>query len=235
MGSDGTTSATSKPDFLLHTYYRSTCSGRLRIALNLKDVSTQYVYIHLYKGEQQSAQHVELNPSGSVPVLTHLTTEGGLSFPIGQSVAAMEYLEEVFPDRAPLLPPHSQRLERAKVRTLVNIVTNDIQPITNRRITKAVTELGADPTEWSMTYMTRGLQAYETIASKTASKYSVGDRPSMANVCLVPAVWAAERYGVELDKLPTVMRVYRTLSELEAVQSAHWSVQEDCPPDKAWL
>lgn len=224
----------SPPEFLLHTYYRSSCSGRLRIALNLKEIPVEHAYVHLYKGEQHSTKHVGLNPSSSVPVLTHLAGDNA-TFPITQSVAAMEYLEELYPNQNPLLPPLSQPLERAKVRTLVNIITNDVQPITNRRITNAVTELGVDPIQWSKYYMTRGLQAYETIAAKTAGRYSVGDNVTMADVCLLPAIWTAEKHEVELEKLPTVMRVYRALSELDAVKQAHWSAQKDTPADMAWL
>lgn len=223
-----------QPEFLLHTYYRSSCSGRLRIALNLKGIGAEYAHVLLYKDQQHSSQHMELNPSGSVPALTHLVGDGH-TFPITQSVAALEYLDEIYPTQQPLLPPPSQPLERAKVRTLVNIITNDVQPITNRRITKAVAELGADPIQWSKLYMTRGLQAYETIAAKSAGRYSVGDEVTMADVCLIPAVWAAEKHDVELEKLPTAMRVYQALSELEAVQRAHWSVQKDTPEDMAWL
>ena len=229
---DGST--TVKPRFLLHTYYRSSCSARLRIALNFKGIDAEYAYVLLYKDEQHADKHVELNPSGSVPVLTDLV-DGGPSFPITQSVASLEYLEEIYPDHAPLLPPLSQPLERAKVRTLVNIITNDVQPITNRRITKAVTELGADPIQWSNLYMTRGLQAYEKVASKTAGMYSVGDSVTMADVCLLPALYAAEKHNVELEKLPTIMRVYNSLSQLDAVHGAHWSVQKDTPADMAWL
>lgn len=224
----------SKPDFLLHTYYRSSCSARLRIALNFKGIDAEYAYVLLYKDEQYSDKHSKLNPSRSVPVLTHLVDDGP-SFPVTQSVAALEYLEEVYPTRNPLLPPIFQPLERAKVRTLVNIITNDVQPITNRRVTKAVIELGSDPIQWSKHFMTRGLEAYEKVASKTAGKYSVGDAPTLADVCLLPALYAAEKNDVDLNKLPTIVRVYKALSELEAVQKAHWSVQKDTPADMAWL
>lgn len=228
------TSSLPSPEFLLHTYYRSSCSGRLRIALSLKDIPTEYAYVLLYKDEQHSKKHQDLNPSGSVPVLTHLT-EDCRSFPIGQSVAALEYLEDVYPDRNPLLPPVSQPLERAKVRTLVNIITTDVQPITNRRINKGVIGLGADPVKWNKTYMTEGLEAYEKIVAKTAGRYSIGDSVTLADVCLIPAIWAAEKFEVELEQLPTIMRVYRSLSELEAVKRAHWNVQKDMPEDGSWL
>jgi len=200
--------------------------------LNLKRIPVKYAYVHLFKGEQQSPGHQALNPSGSVPVLTHLAHP---EFPITQSIAALEYLEEVFPGETPLLPPTSQALERAEVRTLVNIISNDVQPITNRRIVNAVVELGDDREHWSNVYMTRGLQAYESIAVNTAGTFSVGDNSTLADVCLVPAIWAAEKNGVDLERLPTVMRIYRSMMEMEAVQAAHWSRQADTPADMAWL
>lgn len=122
-----------------------------------------------------------------------------------------------------------------KVRTLVNIVSNDIQPMTNRRASKAVTDLGGDPVAWNKDFMTRGLRAYESVISRTAGMYSVGDDVTMADVCLVPAVWGAEKNEVDLASLPTVMRVYNALSQLDAVQKAHWTKQEDTPEDLAWL
>ncbi|KAK4989393.1 hypothetical protein LTR50_003269 [Elasticomyces elasticus] len=174
----------------------------------LKSIPVDYAYVHLLKGEQSSPEHVTLNPSGTVPVFTHLV-DNGPSFPIGQSIAALEYIEEIFPDKAPLLPP--------------------------RHVMLAVGALGGSPDEWSKKYMTRGLGAYEQVSSKTAGQYSVGDNVTLADVCLVPAVWGAERYGVELDKLPTVMKVYGAMMELEAVKNAHWKVQRDTPSDLAWL
>ena len=211
----------SSPEFLLHTYYRSSCSARLRIALNVKGVEAEYAHVLLYKAEQYSDKHGELNPSRSVP--------------INQSDEALPHIQEIYTHRQPLLPPPSQPLERAKVRVLVNIITNDVQPITNRRITKAVKELGADPIQWSKYYMTRGLEAYESIASKTAGKYSVGDSVTMADVCLLPAIYAAEKHEVDLEELETITRVYKVLSELEPVRRAHWSLQKDTPADMAWL
>jgi maleylacetoacetate isomerase len=223
------------PQFLLHTYYKSSCSGRLRIALNLKGLQAKYVYVNLFQGDQLSDKYKELNPSGTAPVLTHLDQYGHpISFPITQSAAALEYLEEVFPD-PPLLPPASKTLDRARVRTLVNIITNDIQPFANRRVVSWVTELGSNRVEWNKYFMTRGLEAYDKIAAKTAGKYSVGDEVTMADVCLLPAIYAAEKNEVELQKMPTIMRVYEALSQLEAVREAHWSLQKDCPADMSWL
>jgi len=83
--------------------------------------------------------------------------------------------------------------------------------------------------------MTRGLEAYEALAVSTSGTFSVGDKITLADVCLVPAVWAAEKYDVELEKLSTVMRVYRAMTTSKPVQRAHWSRQEDTPSDGAWL
>ena len=227
--------SSQNPTFLLHTYYKSSCSGRLRIALNLKGLQAKYVYVNLFQGDQLSEEYKELNPSGTAPVLTQLDQDGKpISFPITQSAAALEYLEEVFPNPA-LLPPASKPLERARVRTLVNIITNDIQPFANRRVVSWVTELGSNRVEWNKYFMTRGLEAYDKIASKTAGNYSVGDEFTMADVCLLPAIYAAEKNEVELEKMPTIMRVYEALSKLDAVKEAHWSRQKDCPADMSWL
>lgn len=234
MDINGTTQPPN-PQFLLHTYYKSSCSGRVRIALNLKGLQARYIYVNLFQGDQLSDEYKELNPSGTAPVLTHLDRDGKpLSFPITQSTAALEYLEEVFPI-PPLLPAASKPLERAQVRTLVNIITNDIQPFANRRVVSWVTELGSNRVEWNKYFMSRGLEAYDKIAAKTSGKYSVGDEVTLADVCLLPAIYAAEKNEVELEKMPTIMRIYEALSQLEAVQEAHWSRQKDCPADMSWL
>ena len=228
--------ASQTPTFLLHTYYKSSCSGRLRIALNLKGIPAKYVYVHVFHGDQLSEKYKELNPSGTVPVLTHLDEHGNpISFPITQSTAALEYLEEAYPDQRPLMPPQSKPLERAKVRTLVNIITNDIQPFANRRVVSWVTDLGSNRVEWNKYFMTRGLEAYDKIAAKTSGKYSVGDEVTLADVCLLPAIYAAEKNEVDLEKMPAIIRIYAALSELDAVKDAHWSRQKDCPEDMAWL
>lgn len=217
------------PQFHINTYFRSSCSGRLRIALNLKSLSYKCSYTNLLKDEQTSASHLSLNPSGSVPVLTPLKTDN--AWPITQSVAGLEYLEEAFPDRRPLLPPGDKLVARAQVRTLVNIIACDTQPVTNRHIMLAVGKLGKNGPEWSREYMTRGLKAYEETAKRTAGEFSVGDEITMADVVLVPAVWGAERFGVDLEKLPTVKRIYETMSREEAVVKAHWRRQEDTPEE----
>lgn len=222
--------------FLLYTYYRSSCSGRLRIALNLKELAYDRYLVDRQNDEHRSEKWLrDLNPNGTMPVLVDLRPgSDGASFPIAQSVAAMEYLEEALPDSTPLLPPLSKPLERAKSRTLVNLIASDVQAVASGRVAKTVASYGKPQNEWMHENLTKGLQTYEKMAAKTAGKYSVGDEVTMADVCLVPAVWNAEHFNVDLEQMPTVSRIFKAVSELDAVKDAHWSAQPDCPADKSW-
>ena len=214
--------------FVLYTYFRSSCSGRLRIALALKNIKVQHVRVNLLDRDQLNDNFLLLNASQSVPVLVD---QANNDFPIGQSIAALEYLEEAYPEKKQLLPPFSDPLTRAKVRVLVNIIACDTQPVTNLRLVEEIRGSGGDVSKWMKKWISQGLRSYELTLSKTAGKYSVGDEITLADVCLVPAVWGAERYGVDMSSMPQLTRVYRTVSEEEAIQSAHWKNQPDTPDD----
>ena len=218
----------SDSSIVLHTYFRSSCSGRLRIALALKNLDVQHVPINLLKKDQLKDDYKSLNASQSVPVLTDPAAK---DFPIGQSIAALEYLEEAYPDRRRLLPPLSNPIARAKVRVLVNIIACDTQPVTNLRLVEEIRNLGADLSEWMKNKIGRGLQSYEMTLASTAGKYSVGDEITLADVCLVPAVWGAERYDVDMSSMPLLTKVYKAMSQQEAVWLAHWKNQPDTPAD----
>jgi maleylacetoacetate isomerase len=221
-----------EPQFHLHSYFRSSCSARLRIACNLKQLPLTYSYINLLANDQSSESYIKINPSKSVPTLTwpsNPNTSSGAYGSITQSLAALEYLEEEFPDRHPLLPPLPNHVARAQVRTLASILACDVQPVTNLRILSRVRALGGDAAVWVRDFMTEGLLAYEAIAVTTARKFSVGDEISLADVCLVPVVWGAQRWGVDLDRMPVLMRVYENMSKIEEVDRAHWQRQEDTP------
>jgi maleylacetoacetate isomerase len=212
-------------EFILYTYFRSSCSARLRIALNLKSAAFQHKYINLLKNEQSAAEYDVINPSHFVPSL-QLLDENRV---ITQSVAIMEFLEEKYPHRFPLLPPHSDALGRAQVRALVAIISCDTQPVTNMRVLSRVDALGGSKAQWAKELMGDGLAAYERLAAMTAGKYSYGDNVTMADVCLVPAVWGAIRFGVDLNPFPVVKRVFEEASMLEAFVKGHWKNQEDTP------
>ncbi|OAA63089.1 maleylacetoacetate isomerase MaiA [Cordyceps fumosorosea ARSEF 2679] len=215
------------PDYTLYTYFRSSCSGRLRIALNLKGIEYAAVPVNLLKGEQASDAHRALNPSATVPLLV-AHRDGDLR--IGQSMAALEYLDEAHPDVSPLLPADAS--SRAAARALANIIACDVQPVTNLRILKRLRAIeGADAEAWSVELINEGLRAYEETARGVAGRYSVGDGVSIADVALMPAVWGAERFGISLEAYPTVKRIAANMSALPAVQKAHPFVQPDCPEE----
>ncbi|KAI5455747.1 glutathione S-transferase [Mariannaea sp. PMI_226] len=216
------------PEYTLYSYFRSSCSARLRIVLALKGVSCHIIPVNLLKNEQYSEAHTSLNPSASVPLLCHETL--GRCIKIGQSVAAMEYLDELHPQH-PLLPPTSDPAARAKVRVLVNIISSDVQPVTNLRVLRRVRDLGGSVEEWNRDLMRKGLLAYESIIQTSAERYSIGNEITMADICLIPAIWNAERYGVELYDFPTIARVVDALEKHSAVTNAHWRNQIDTPDE----
>ena len=212
----------------LYTYFRSSCSARLRIALHLKGIPFDPVFVNLLRDEQSAPGHKAINPSGTVPTLVIQRPQGPVT--ITQSLAALEYLDEAFPNKGPaLLPPDPET--RAVVRTLASIIACDIQPVTNLRILKRVAPLGADRAAWSKELIEDGLRAYEALASQTAGRFSVGDRVTLADVCLIPAAWGDERVGVDLASFPVTNRVVQNLESEEAVRKGHWRAQPDTPDE----
>lgn len=219
------------PKITLYTYFRSSCSARLRIALNLKSLSYTPVFVNLLKGEQCTPGHKAINPSGTVPALV-LEYPNAQPITITQSLAALEYLDEIpLSTSCRLLPPMADPATRATVRTLCEIIACDVQPVTNLRILKKVAEVGVDRAEWSRGLIEEGFAAYESVVVRTAGRFSVGDVVTMADVCLVPAAWGAERVGVNLGLFPTVKRVVEELEREDAVKKAHWKGQDDTPVD----
>ncbi|RAL15829.1 maleylacetoacetate isomerase MaiA [Aspergillus homomorphus CBS 101889] len=214
----------------LYTYFRSSCSARLRIALNLKSLPYTSIPINLLANEQHTPANLARNPSGTVPTLVLTSSNGASSIKITQSLAALEYLDEAFPDTPPLLP--RDPATRAIVRTLAAIIACDVQPVTNLKILKRVAELGAQREEWARGLIEQGLRAYEGVISGSAGVYSVGDAVTMADVCLVPAVWGAERFGVDVHReFPVIAGVVARLEGLEAFTRAHWARQLDTPAE----
>lgn len=246
-------STTNTPHLHLHSYFRSSCSARVRIALHLKGLSSPenltYTYIPLLTSAQLSPTYTSLNPSASVPTLTvtpfsNSNSNSNEKIVIRQSVAILEFLEEYFTGDGivRLLPPPNDPVNRARVRELVNIISCDTQPVTNLRILKRIKTLtreggegGGDQAmkDWAKEFMGKGLEAYDRVAEGYAGRYSVGDEVTLADVCLVPAVEGALRYGVGVEGLGsgTVWRVFGELKGMDAFKKGDWRWQEDTPEE----
>ncbi len=211
----------------LYSYWRSSCSWRVRIALNLKGLAYEYQAVHLVRGggEQHAEAYRRLNPLRQVPTL--VTGDGTA---ITQSLAILEYLEETHP-APPLLPEGA--LARARVRQLAEVVNAGIQPVQNASVLKQLEALGQDKQAWAASFIARGLAALEAMAKETAGAYLVGDAVSFADCCLVPQLYNARRYGVDLAPYPTLTRVEAACQEREAFQAAHPDRQPDAPTGAA--
>ncbi len=208
----------------LYSFFRSGTSHRLRIALNLKGIATDYAAVDLRVDEQQNDAFKAVNPQQMVPAL-----DTGDKVMI-QSPAIIEWLEEKYPTPA-LLPASAD--ERAHVRALAAIVGCDIHPINNRRILQTLRkQFGANEdavNDWCGTWISAGFDAYEALiaADKTRGRFSYGDTPTLADVYLIPQVESARRFKMDLTQWPLIMAVEKICMELEAFQKAAPGQQPD--------
>lgn len=208
----------------LYGYWRSSASWRARIGLNLKGVAWEYVPVNLLAdgGQHRSEAHLARNPMGQVPVLE--IELDGVARRVSQSLAILELLDERFPS-PPILP--GDAWGRARARMMAEVCNSGIQPLHNLRVNQRLAELGADPVAWNREVITRGLTALEQLAADQPGVFLVGDHPTIADVCLVPQLYAARRNGVDVAAFPTLLRVEARCGELEAFRAAHADRQPD--------
>lgn len=208
----------------LYGYWRSSASWRVRIALELKGLAWENVPVHLVRdgGEQHGDAHRSRNPMRQVPVLEIEDATG--SHQLGQSLAILEYLEEVHPE-PPLLP--ADPLSRAKVRQIAEIMNSGIQPLHNLAVLQQVQAMGGDSKVWAAHWVMRGMEALEKAVSHTAGRFCVGDQPTFADACLIPQLYAMRRFGGDLSVVPTLLRVEAACAELDAFRRAHADAQPD--------
>ncbi|MCU7842895.1 MAG: maleylacetoacetate isomerase [Candidatus Thiodiazotropha sp. (ex Monitilora ramsayi)] len=203
----------------LYTYFRSSSAYRVRIALALKGLTFEPRYIHLLRegGENWQPEYLALNPQGLVPTLL----DGQRS--LTQSLAILEYLEEVWPD-PPLLPANAR--DRAYVRSLAQIIACDTQPLNNLRVlgylrqTLDVDEIKKQ--DWYCHWIAEGLGAVEALLDKhsLAGRCCYVDTPTFADICLIPQVYNAIRYKCDLAAYPTVEKIYKNCNSLAAFKTA---------------
>lgn len=213
----------------LYSYWRSSAAYRVRIALNLKDMDYTIHPVHLTQdgGQQHSADYRALNPQQLIPVLL----DGDRV--VRQSLAIIEYLDDVYPETLPLLP-HDMR-ERARVRALALSIACDIHPLGNLRVLQYLErELGASAAQkdaWSRHWIEVGFDALEAAlaGSPEVGAFCSGDDPNMADCFLVPQVYNARRFGVDMDRYPTIARIDEACRKLDEFKRAAPEAQPDAP------
>lgn len=209
----------------LYDYFRSSAAFRVRIALNLKGLAPERVFVHLRKGDQRADEYLALNPQGLVPAL--VADDGTV---LTQSIAIMEWLDETHP-QPPLLP--SDPAGRARVRSIALGIACDIHPIDNLRVLNYLTgTLGATDEQrngWYKYWIDVGLEALETRLARDGAtgRFCHGDRPTLADVCLVPQLANARRVAFDFAPYPTLTRIEAACLALPAFADAVPAKQPD--------
>lgn len=212
----------------LYSYWRSSAAYRVRIGLNLKGLSYDIAPVHLLRngGEQHTSEFREANPQGLVPVLQH-----GQRM-LRQSVAILEYLDEMWP-QPPLLPATAR--ERQRVRALAMVVACDIHPLNNLRVLQYFEQEWHVPQpereEWVRHWIVEGLTALEAMIADHPSTdvFCDGNMPTIADCCLVPQLYNARRFGVDLTPYPTLLRIEAACLALPQFDAARPERQPDAP------
>jgi len=208
----------------LYTYFRSTAAYRVRIALNLKGLAWTPHYVSLPKLEHKRPDFLAVNPQGLLPALRDGSVE------LAQSLAILEYLEETHP-QPPLLPEGAAA--RAYVRSLSQVIACDIHPLNNLRVLKFLEgRFGLDQAkrlEWYRHWIAEGFRALEGTIERSglAGRFCYGDSPTMADVCLVPQIFNAERFDCPLEDFPRCLAIRQACDEIEAFATAHPAKQPD--------
>ena len=212
----------------LFTFWRSSSAYRVRIALAMKGLAYEPAFVHLARagGEQHSGDFRSKNPLGQIPVLEVGGEHGAPPVFLSQSLAIIEYLEERFPE-PPLLP--KEPLARARVRELAELINSGIQPFQNLTTSTFLDEIapGLDKQRWFEKFIAGGLQVLEARALELSGRFLVGDQPTIADVLLVPQLYAARRLNLSFDAYPTLLRIEAECLKLEGFASAHPDRQAD--------
>lgn len=206
---------------ILHGYFRSTASWRVRIALGLKGLAADQIAHHLRRGEQREPAYLKLNPQGLTPTFV---TDGGEV--LTQSLAICEYLDEVHPE-PPLLP--SDPVKRARARAVAQAIACDIHPVQNLKVLQRLRGLG-QPEEavcaWAAQAIEEGLDAVEALVADADGPFAFGPTPGLADLCIVPQLGNARRFGVEV-RWPRLQAAEAACLELPAFRAAEPGVQPD--------
>ena len=208
---------------VLHNYWRSSASHRVRIGLGLKQLRYEYVVINILRKEQNADAYRAKNPMMQVPAL-EITEDDGSVHTISQSLPILEYLDERW--REPAILPADLYL-RARTRALAEIINSGIQPLQNLTTTKQVTAFGGDAVVWPKSFISDGLIAFEHAAREIAGNFCVGNAPTIADCCLIPQLASARRFGVDVGKHELLLAIEARCLALAAFKDAIPDSQPD--------
>src|ERR1700722_1343888 len=206
----------------LHGYFRSSAAYRVRIALNLKGLPAEHLAHHLRKGKQCAPSYLAINPQGLVPAL-----ENDAGAIITQSLAIIEWLDETHP-QPPLLP--RDPLQRARVRAFAMALACDTHPVQNLKVLARLRQLGLPEeavTEWAAWANREGLSACETLIAQEGGPFCFGEKPTLADLCLVPQLANARRFGVDVAAYPRLLEAEAAAKNLAAFADAAPERQPD--------
>lgn len=209
----------------LYSYWRSSSSWRVRTALAFKGLDYDYEAIHLLEegGIQHTDAYKARNPMEQVPTLE--VDIDGTTRHLAQSMAILEFLEEEYPQPA-LLPEDA--FSRARARQMAEVVNSGIQPVQNLLLLQRLGQsFDVDAKAWCAPFIADGLRAYEKLAGETAGDFSVGDSPTFADVCLVPQMYNARRFKVDMSDMELLLRIEQNCMALDAFQASHPDQQPD--------
>jgi maleylpyruvate isomerase len=211
----------------LYGYWRSSSTWRVRIALAHKGLHYEYQAVHLVRdgGEQHQPAYREVNPMEEVPTLE--LHHAGRPRRLAQSMAIIDYLEAVVPE-PPLFP--AEPFLRARARQLAEVVNAGIQPLQNSAVISRVkNELHADEGDWARHFIARGLGALDLLGRETAGTFLIGDEPTVADVYLVPQLYNARRFSLDLAPYPTLLAIEAACLARPAFADSHPDKQPDAP------
>lgn len=213
-------------NMVLYAYWRSSCSWRVRIVLNLKNIKYEIKPINLLKGEQRSAEYSEINSFKKVPSLVFDKYENGETTKVvlQESIAICEFLEENYPE-VNLLP--KDPIGRAQVRALYSHIACNIQPIQNLPVINKIEQLGCNKIEWGKEWINNGLKDLENMVIKSRGKFCYGDQITLADAFLIPQLFNARRFSVDINQFPNLLEIEANIIDVEAFRLAAPENQPD--------
>lgn len=211
------TSDAPQGELRLYHYWRSSSSWRVRFGLAFKGVGYTPIAVNLINGESDSPAHLARNPAGSVPVLEWAGPGGGIRR-LTESLAILQFIDTVFPKK-PFLP--ADPYKRAQVWALAETVNAGIQPLQNLPVFLKHSNDPSEQKKWNQHWIRSGLEVYEKLAASLAGRYSFGNDLTLADLCLIPQLYNAERFEVGFDDLPTLVRVQQSCMNTQGYAESH--------------